>query len=189
MSKKMLTALLCLLLAATAAFSQDENNNVTYNDTIVKLGQKHMAVNLLKTDSRYVVYEVPDTPGERQQIERKNVQRIIHKTGRVEVFNKPLMQMVEGKKWQTVVLTEDPEDVEGLYLLEEIRMRSGSRARSPRAARIDARIRLQKTAVNKGADIMLIITSEARGGYGEMPYYVITAEAYSFMPPEAKLEQ
>ncbi len=188
MNKKLLLpVLLSLLLAETAVFCQ-EDSMVTYTDTIVKLGQKRIAANLIKVGSKYVHYVIPESPGERQQVERDDVQRIIHSTGRVEVLNKPVLQMVEGKEWQTVVLTEDPVDVEGLYMLEKIKVRSGSRARKTKAARIDARIRLQKTAVNKGADVLLIIASEAKGGYGEMPYYEITAEAYSFMPPEAKLE-
>ncbi len=168
--------------------TQAQEKEAVYTDTIVKLGQRRIATNLLKIGSKNVYYEIPDKPGERQEVARKNVQRIIHNTGRVEVLNKPVLQMVNDKQWQSVVVTEDEEVVTDMHKIDVLQTKSSSKVRNIKAARVDAKVRLQKMAVNKGANVLLIIKAEAKGGYGDMPYYEITAEAYSFLPPEAKLE-
>ena len=130
----------CLITVSTLGFSQ------AALDTIVKIEGKIMPVDVLKVTSQYVSFQVPGDK-ENYTMERKEIQKIIYKTGRVEEFNKPVFMVVDDYAWEAIWLTEDKKDVVDYYKRGFISASSSASDRSPKAAKKNATIRLQKKAV------------------------------------------
>ena len=92
--------------------------------------------------------------------------------------------MVAERDFKTIVLTENEEEVSGLYDLGKVEAKSSKNARSAKAAQQSADIRIQKKAVNMGAYIVLITKRESKGGYGEIPTHFVEGVAYGLDPPK-----
>ncbi len=152
-------------------------------DTIYMLGRKKLIVEVRNISSATVRYSEPGSE-ESITIERKQIQKIIFSTGRKEVFNKPVMMMVEEGDWKTVIVTDRKNDVEGLYELGKVNTKSSAGSRSAKSAKKSAVIRLQKKAANLGGMIVLVTREESVGGFGEPPTYVVEGIAYGFEPPK-----
>ncbi len=150
-------------------------------DTIYKLGGRAMVVDVRKVSSSAVAYAVPGERGTKS-MERKDIQKIVYNTGRVEVFNKPVLLMVEDYMWEAVVLTEKESDIEGLYERGQVSSKSQPSSRSPKAAKKSCSIRIQKKAANMKGVIVFVTHKEATGGYGEMPGYYMEGTVYGFEP-------
>jgi len=150
-------------------------------DTLVHLSGKRILAQVIRVNADDVTIQ---KPGEAQQssISRKELEKIIYRGGRIEEFNKPVFQMVDDSQWESVIVTENPSDVVGLYKRGTIVATSASDARDVKAAKKSATIRLQKKAVAMKANIVLITRQEAKGGYGEVPGYEIEGVAYGFEP-------
>jgi len=151
-------------------------------DTIYLLGQKKMIVAIKSITSSKVMYIHPET-GETETLERKKIQRLIYSSGRKEVFNKPVMMMIDEGDWKTVLVTKKKKEVEGLYELGKVHGRSSGGSKNARAAKKSATIRMQKRAANMGGNMVLITHSEMIGGFGEPPSYYVEGIAYSWEPP------
>ena len=119
---------------------------------------------------------------ENKTLERKQIEKIKYKSGKIDIFNKPVLQMLNESQWEAVLVTEKKEDIEGMHEYGLIESTSSSDARSPKAAKKNATIRLQKKAANLGANIILITKAEAIGGYGEQPGYKMAGICYGFEP-------
>ena len=131
-------------------------------DTIYMLGRRKLIVEVKNISASTVRYS---KPGEEETVtvERKQIQKIIFSNGRKEVFNKPVMMMVEEGDWQTVILTERKNDVEGLYELGKVDAQSSAGSRSAKSAKKSARTRLQKKAANVGGARVLISEEDSIG--------------------------
>jgi hypothetical protein len=151
-------------------------------DTIIRLGGKKIGCNVFKINPTSVSYTKPEQSAV-LEMPRKEIEKIMFRNGRKEVFNKPVLQMIDKTQWEAVLVTENPNDVEGLYKKGFIKATASSDSRSPKAAKTSATIRLQKKAANMGALIVLITSSEMKGGYGEIPGCEIQGIAYSDTPP------
>lgn len=151
-------------------------------DTIIKLGGKKIICSVKKVGASSVTYSLPNSVVQ-QEILRKDIEKIIYKSGKVDVFNKPVFSVVDKLNWQAVMITENEEDVQGLYKRGVIKATASSGSRSPKAAKQSATIRMQKKAANMGALIVLVIRSEMKGGYGEIPGWELEGIAYSDTPP------
>lgn len=163
--------------------AQDETNTEIKADTIVLLGGRKVLCEIKGISSRNVSYkEIGGTEILRK--ERKQIQRVVFHNGRKEVFNKPIFAMVDDNAWQSIFLTENPDDVIGLYELGEVDGVSPKGSRNAKAAKKSAEIRVQKKAANLGAIMVLLTNVERKGGYGEIPSYVITGMAYGYEPPK-----
>lgn len=171
-----------LFLFSICSFSQAINNSSAPLDTIVKLGGKRLIVDVIKVTKRDIDYKSPGESG-LQTIERKQVQRIIYKSGRVEQFNKPVFELIEGYQWEAVLVTREKSDVDGLYNRGHIEALS-SPSNTTKKAMKNATIRLQKKAANKKGFMVLVTFEEARGGYGEMPGYFMEGDVYGIEPLE-----
>jgi hypothetical protein len=114
---------------------------------------------------------------------RKEIEKILFRNGRKEVYNKPVLTMIDKTQWEAVLVTEKEEDVEGLYKKGVVKANASSGSRSPKAAKLSATIRLQKKTANMGALIVLVTHSEMKGGYGEIPGWELEGIAYSDTPP------
>lgn len=159
-----------------------KKSNIKY-DTIIKLGGKKIPCTVLKVNPSTVNYSKPEQ-NEILEINRKDIEKIYYKSGRRETFNKPVLQMIDKTQWESVLVTENPLEVEGLYKVALIKANASSGSRSPKAAKQSATIRLQKKAANIGSLMVLITRSEMKGGYGEIPGWELEAIAYSDQPPK-----
>jgi hypothetical protein len=151
-------------------------------DTIIRLGGKKIGCNVQKINPTTVSYSKPNQ-SEVLEMPRKEIEKVLFRTGRKEIFNKPVIQMIDKTQWEAVLVTENPADVEGLYKKGVIRANASSDSRSPASAKTSATIRLQKKAANMGALIVLVVNSEMKGGYGEVPGWELDGIGYSDTPP------
>ena len=79
-------------------------------DTIFKIEGKVLPVDVTKVTPNLVSFVFPGDE-EVYTIERKQVQKIVYKNGRVEEFNKPIFTMIEDYQWEAVWLTENKKDI------------------------------------------------------------------------------
>ena len=152
-------------------------------DTIYKIEGKILPVDVIKVTPQFVSFLVPGST-ETFTMSRKEVQKIKYKNGRVEEFNKPVFMMVDDYSWEAVWLTEDKKEVAELYKRGKATAKSPSSSRSPKAAKKNAIIRLQKKAANMKGIVVLITKKVATGGYGEYPGYYIEGVVYGLEPLE-----
>ncbi len=157
-------------------------------DTIYMLGRRKLIVEVKNISSSAVRYVEPGTD-EVVTLQRKQIQKIIFSNGRKEVFNKPVIMLVEEGDWKTVILTDRKNDVEGLYELGKVNAKSSAGSRNAKSAKKSARIRLQKRAANLGGTIVLITKEQSVGGFGEPPTYEVEGMAYGFEPPKKEEEE
>jgi hypothetical protein len=152
-------------------------------DTIILVSNKNVIAKVQGvTSTRVTFYRQGSTKLE--EMDRKQVHKIKYTTGRVEMFNKLAFEMVDEGDWKTVILTEKPEEVEGLYDLGKIDAQSSKGSRNAKSAERSARIRLQKKAANMGGMYVLITKSEAKGGYREVPTHFFEGIVYGLEPPK-----
>lgn len=150
-------------------------------DTIFKIEGKVLPVDVVKVTAQYVSFLVPGSD-ETYTIERKEIQRIVYKNGRVEEYNKPAFELIDEYSWEAVWLTEDKKDVAELYRRGKVSAESPASARSPKAAKKNAVIRLQKKAAAMKGTLVLVTKKQATGGYGEYPGYYIEGIVYGLEP-------
>jgi hypothetical protein len=166
------------ILFTMSGFAQQE----TELDTIYRLGGRKLTVDVRKVTSTMVTYV--DQEDNTENLERKEIQRIVYHTGKIEVFNKPVFQLIDDYSWEAVVLTEKPNEVDGLYERGKVSAKSSPSKRSAKAAKRSCTIRLQKKAANMKGIIILVTHKEALGGYGELPGYYMEGVVYGFEPLE-----
>ncbi|MBN1951064.1 MAG: hypothetical protein JW801_07660 [Bacteroidales bacterium] len=152
-------------------------------DTIFKIEGKVMPVDVIKVTPTYVSFVVPGN-AETFTIERKQIQKIVYKNGRVEEYNKPVFEMIDDYSWEAVWLTEDKKDVADLYRRGAITAESPSSSRSHKAAKKNATIRLQKKAAAMKGTVVYVTKKMTTGGYGESPGYYYEGEVYGLEPLE-----
>jgi hypothetical protein len=170
-----------LIIMTIPVFSQKPATSAEKHDTIIRLGGKKLIVDVSNVSATDVTYKLVGET-ENKTLERKQIEKIIYKSGKVDIFNKPVLQMLNESQWEAVLVTEKKEDVEGMHEYCLIESTSSSDARSSKAAKKNATIRLQKKAANLGANIILITKAEAIGGYGEQPGYNMAGICYGFEP-------
>ncbi|MEE4196383.1 MAG: hypothetical protein V2I54_01955 [Bacteroidales bacterium] len=183
--KTILTLFITVLLSLPV-FSQEEVNSSL--DTIYLLGGRKKVVEIKNISAATVRYNEPGSE-ESHTLERKQIQKIIYSTGRVEVFNKPVFMMVDEGSWKTVIVTDNKNDVAGLYERGKVDARSSAGSRSAKSAKKSATIRLQKKAANLGGLIVLITKEESVGGFGEAPTYFIEGIVYGYEPLPEEYEE
>jgi hypothetical protein len=173
---------LFLLLIATYTPAQTTAAPPAPRDTIFKLNGAAMPVDITTVTPTYISFILP---GKKEEftIERKEVQRIVYKTGKIDVLNKAAFELIDDSSWEAVWMTEDKKEVGDLYMLGEIEAKSPSSARSASAAKKGAIIKLKKKAANMKGTLILVTKKETSGGYGEYPGYYIKGIAYGTEPP------
>jgi hypothetical protein len=156
------------------------------HDTIFKLNGSLIPVDVTTVTPTYISFVFPGK-SEEFTIERKEVHKIIYKTGKVDVLNQAAFTLIDDSSWEAVWITEDKKEIGDLYVLGEIEARSPSSARSPAAAKKGAIIKLKKKAANLKGTLILVTKKQTTGGYGEYPGYYIKGIAYGPEPPEEGL--
>ena len=94
---------------------------------------------------------------------------VLYHTGRQEVLNKPLFTMINEGDYRSVIITEKPEEVDGLFPRGKVDARSPKSVKDAKSAQKNAEIRLKKKAANLGGAMILLTKKEFKGGYGEAP--------------------
>jgi hypothetical protein len=175
--------ILALFIAVMAWVYPSLSQEEVSLDTIYMLGQRKKLVQVKGIFYSNVKYKEPGTD-EVKSMKTKNIQKIIFDNGRKEVFNKPLVEDITETDWKNVVITQNKEEVDGLYEVGKVTGKSSSRNRTPKSAERTARIRMKKRAANKGGVMVLVTKTERSGGFGEVPTYYMEGVAYSFEEPE-----
>ncbi|MBN2613854.1 MAG: hypothetical protein JXB00_20015 [Bacteroidales bacterium] len=176
-----------VIICLTAALFGQSRTTREPTDTIFRIDTKILPVNVTTVTPAYVSFTYPGK-SEIYTIERKDVHKIIYKNGRVEELNKPAVIEISQESWEAVWLTEEKKDVANMYKLGEVESTSPPSARSPKAAKKGAIIKLQKKAANLKGSIILVTYKEKTGGYGEYPGYIIRGVVYGYEPPEEDTE-
>jgi hypothetical protein len=180
MMMKKITIVLMVAILSTNLFAQAVKTPV---DTIVRLGGKKIPCKVVNVSSSTILYSAPDK-NESIALERKEVEKIIYRNGRVDILNKPVLTMIEEGQWEGILVTRDAKDVQGLYDRGTITAKSSPSNRSKKAAKESAIIKLQKKAANQGGTMILITKEEAKGAYGDIPGYNMEAIVYGTQPLE-----
>lgn len=173
-----LTFFIIGMVFVISSFSQEEADL----DTIYMLGKRKKIVLVRSIYYSNVKYSEPGSE-EVKSMEKKNIQKIIFDNGRKEVFNEPVVGEIEETDWKNVVLTENKEEVKGLYKVGKVTGKSSSGNRTAESAERTAKIRMKKRAANKGGVMIYVTEKETIGGFGEVPSYYIEGIAYSIQKP------
>lgn len=152
-------------------------------DTLVKLGGIKIPVYVRNITSQMVYYSPLEKPKDNLKIDRKDLEKVLLKNGRVEVFNKPAFTLISEGQWEAVLITHSEKEVEGMYKRKFVTSKS-SPTKSKKKAKENAIIKLQKLAANAGGSVILITHEEFFGGYGDNPGYYLEGIAYGFEPLE-----
>jgi len=170
-------------LVALVANAQTSPQYEFPHDTIFKLNGSQIPVDVTTVTPTYISFVFPGKP-EEYTIERKEVHKIIYKTGKIDILNQAAFTVLDDSMWEAVWMTEDKKEIGDLYLLGEVEAKSPSSARSPAAAKKGAIIKLKKKAANLKGTLILVTKKQTTGGYGEYPGYFIKGIAYGPEPPE-----
>jgi hypothetical protein len=177
-------ATLFLFIQILSSFAQEGSpEKVVPADTVMLISGRKVVVRVQGVSPSKVSY-MPIDKDEVKEMDRKQVHKIFYRNGMVEHFNTLALQMVDEGDWQTVILTENKDDVEGFFALGEVEAQSSPQSRNMRAAERSADIRLKKRAVNMGGIVVLVTKRESRGGYGEVPTHFVQGVVYGFEAPE-----
>ncbi len=153
-------------------------------DTVVLLGDRKIPAFVKQVGALTVLYALQSKPDSLITVEQKDLEKIIYRNGRIEPFNKAVIEDVSDKQWQSILLTRKEKDVIGLYKRGFVAGKSKPNARSKKDAQQSGTIKLQKQAAAIGATIVLITKDEYYGGFGDPQGYYIEGFAYGNEPVE-----
>jgi len=111
---RLLTIAILTLFSFLGSTTQLKAQNTEIPDTIVMLTGKRLLVNVSGLTSTDIKYFIPGD-AKQQTVKRKSVQMVLYHTGRQEVLNKPLFTMINEGDYRSVIITEKPEEVDGLF--------------------------------------------------------------------------
>lgn len=169
-----------LLFITGATFGQTSN----VPDTLVKLGGKKTPVIIKNVTSLMVYYALPAKPKETLKVERKSVEKIIYKSGRVENFNQAAFKLIEEGQWEAVLITYDEKDVSGLYKRGVLLDSKSAPSATKKKAEQNVLIKMQKRAANMKGTMVLITRKEFYGGYGDDAGCIMDGVVYGTEPLE-----
>jgi hypothetical protein len=149
-------------------------------DTLIYLGGRAEAVNITELTTTSVHYTNLKTKTI-FEADRKLIEKIIYRTGTVEVLNRPVFETSSDDHWRHVLLTEDPEDIQGLYEIGPVYV-SAAASRNRRLTVRNAEIRLKRQAGSLGADVVLVTSTEFKGGFRDVPTIIMEGIAYGIAP-------
>lgn len=184
---KKLVLLIAALYISLFIYGGGISAKVEPTDTIFKLGGTVLLVDVTKVTTTYVSFVYPGQD-EVYTIERKQIQKIVYKNGRIDELNNPLIEMIDEYQWEAVWLTEDKKEVVDLYKRGVVESKSSPSERSPKAAKKNAIIKLKKKAANMRGTIILVTHKQKTGGYGEYPGYYIKGVVYGPEPLDEEEE-
>ena len=151
-------------------------------DTIVRLGNRKIPALVKQVGALSVVYALPVKPDSIIRIDLKELEKIIYRNGRIDIFNKSVIEDVKDNQWESILITHKEKDVAGLYKRGDVSGKSKPNARSKKDANQSATIKIRKQAAAIKATIILITHEEYYGGYGDPQGYTVEGIAYGPEP-------
>lgn len=151
-------------------------------DIIYQHDGTKMFVNVKKIQLNDLFYSLP---GETKVIkmDQRLVYKIEHKTGKIEVLNEKPTEIREVGDYRKVKVSYDPKDIDGLVEVAQIEARAdGSETRQTTLKTLErsAIIVLRRKAALINSDIILVTDKKTHVAFGEIPYIVLYAKAYSY---------
>jgi hypothetical protein len=172
---------LLLVFVGIEAFGQTEPIPV---DTIIKLGNRKIPAFVKQVSVLTVSYSLPSKPDSVIKLELKQLEKIIYRNGRVDIFNKPPIDVVKDSEWESVQITRKKEDVKGLYKYIDVAATSTPNERSDKDAEQSALIKVRKQAAAAKASIIYLTKDRPYGGFSDPQGYRVEGIAYGKNPPE-----
>ncbi|SDB99934.1 hypothetical protein [Williamwhitmania taraxaci] len=155
--------------------------NKEQTDTIVFLNGDKVLANVKKFTFRDLFYGFPGDV-KMVAVDRRYVQKIIYKYGRVETISAREVDIREVGGWKDVkVLKKRTAAIKDMVDVGEVEgVDEGTREKYVDARDLErsATITIQKKAALLGATIVLITTRDVRRPYGDPPYVRLVARAY-----------
>ena len=149
-------------------------------DTLIYLGGRAEAVNIAELTTTSVLYtNLKDNTI--FETDRRLIEKIIYGTGAVEVLNRPAYETTSDDYWRHVLLTEDPEEIQGLYEIGPVIV-SAAASRNRRITLRNAETRLKRLAGSLGADTVLVTSTDFKGGFRDVPAIIMKGIAYGSAP-------
>lgn len=180
---KLATCLLFILMLLPFGYSVAQTNTGSEPlDTIVSISNRRSVGKVQRVTTSIITF-IPKGKTKVEEIPRKQIHRIFYSNGKSEFFNSLAVEMVDESSWKTIILSENEDDIQGLYALGKVDAQSSPQSRSAKAAKSSADIRLKKKAVNMGGVIVLITKRESKGGYNEIPTHYVEGVVYGYEPP------
>jgi hypothetical protein len=181
--------LLFFIWLSAEMFGQTKTNANTVKpaptDTIVRFGNRKIPVVKLYIGSTSVTYALQSKPDSSIRLEKKEIEKIIYKNGNVEPINKSVVEVIRNDQWQAIMVTHNESDVQGLYVLGEVRANASPNGGNLKKAKESTITRIQKKAAAfKGASYILITKDGFSGGYGNEQTYTAEGSVYGPEPPE-----
>lgn len=183
MRVKVLLIVLCVHLGVMAQDAKKESKK--QSDQIVMLSGEKIPCDVIKIYSSKIRYRLDGVKRD-QYVKKDNVEKVIYRTGKIRTVNKPAFKELKEDDYRMIFLTDNEDDVAGMYPRKEIIVRSAKSSRSSSAARKSAEIKIRKKAVRYKAVMVLITSRERQGGFGEPPSYIIKGIPYCSEPEEKK---
>jgi hypothetical protein len=153
-------------------------------DTIIRLGNRKIPALVKQISSLTVSYALPSKPDSIIRLELKELEKIIYRNGRVDIFNKPPIDEVGEFDWESILITHKKKDIEGLYKHCDVAGKSKPNARSKKDAQQSATIKIRKQAAAAKSSIILITKEEYYGGFNDPQGYYVEGVAYGKEPPD-----
>lgn len=152
-------------------------------DTLIKLGGRKISIIYKQESSNEITYTLVSKPDSFIKISKKEIEWIIFKTGRRKQFNKPVLSAVSDDQWQTVMITKDRSQTEGLYKVGFVEKTSKPQSTKKKAFE-NAVVLLQRAAIVYKAYIVLIEEEYYPGGYGDPPVCHLSGSCWGMEPAE-----
>jgi hypothetical protein len=150
-------------------------------DWIKFLNGNEKEVEIRKISDKYVYFSNPGNM-EMQWIDRREVQTIYYRSGRVEQMSKAESEIREVKDWKKVELTYDPTVVQNMIKIDDLEIRIEATTRhhyyKPETLESSAVMVLKKNAALIKADVILVTKKEHHRAYGDAPSIYMAGTAY-----------
>lgn len=151
-------------------------------DMIKFLDGSIIEVDVQKISPKYITYNKPGDIDAIDYIDRRKVQAIHYRSGRIETISEKETEIRKISNWEEVKLTSDPNEVKGMIEVKDIEVKLQAQSRShyykPATLEASAEIIAKKTAALENASIILITKREHYRAYGDPPSIVLKGIAY-----------
>ncbi|HAN17079.1 MAG: hypothetical protein A2X13_05325 [Bacteroidetes bacterium GWC2_33_15] len=157
-------------------------NNAPKTDRIYQHDGTTMLVDVKKIQINDLYYSLP---GETKvnKMDQRLVHKIVYKSGKVEILNEKPTEIRNIGDYRKVKVTYEPKDVEGLIEITELEARVDGNEKGNstlKSLERSAIIVLRRQAANVNSDIILITDKKTQVAFGEIPFIILYAKAYSY---------
>jgi len=150
-------------------------------DWIKLLDGKEIEVEIRKISEKFVYFSKPGDM-ETDYIDRRQVQTIYYRTGKIEPMSANPTEIRKIIEWEQVDITNNPKDVEGMIKIEELKVALQATTRhhyyKPETLETSAEIILRKNAGLNGGEIVLVTSREHHRAYGDPPRVTLLGTSY-----------